>query len=233
MDRRIFGIETEYGVTCTFPGSTSAVSRRGGPLPVPPGRLVGAQQQRVPAQRRPALPRRRQPPRVRDARSATTCASWSPTTRPASASSRAARRRRAAPARGGHPRRRLPLQEQHRLRRELVRLPRELPGDQGGRLRQAGRRPHPLPGQPAAHLRRGQGPADPARRRLLPEPARRAHLGGRLERDDTAAGRSSTPATSRTPTPSATGGCTSSWATRTWPSRRPCSRSARPTSCCA
>ncbi len=40
------------------------------------------------------------------------------------------------------------------------------------------------------------------------EPARRAHLGGRLAAPPPAAGRSSTPATSRTPTPSATAGCT-------------------------
>ena len=46
-------------------------------------------------------------------------------------------------------------------------------------------------------------------------------------------GRSSTPATNRTRTPSATAGCTSSSATRTCPRRRCCSRSAPPTSCCA
>ena len=34
---------------------------------------------------------------------------------------------RAAPPRGGHPRRHLPVQEQHRLRRQQLRLPRELP----------------------------------------------------------------------------------------------------------
>ena len=39
-------------------------------------------------------------------------------------------------------------------------------------------------------------------------PAGRAHLGGRLLGDHPSAARSSTPATSRTPTPSATGGCT-------------------------
>ena len=55
----------------------------------------------------------------------------------------------------------------------------------------------------------------PRGRGLLRQPARRAHLGGRLQRHHPLAGRSSTPATSRTPTPSATGGCTSSSATRT------------------
>ena len=43
---------------------------------------------------------------------------------------------------------------------------------------------------------------DLPRRDLLREPAGRPHLGGRVERDDPLAGRSSTPATSRTPTPS-------------------------------
>ena len=55
----------------------------------------------------------------------------------------------------------------------------------------------------------------PRGRHLLRQPARRAHLGGRLQRHHPLAARSSTPATSRTPTPSATGGCTSSSATRT------------------
>ena len=39
-------------------------------------------------------------------------------------------------------------------------------------------------------------------------PAGRAHLGGRVERDHALAARSSTRGTSRTPTPSSTGGCT-------------------------
>ena len=64
-------------------------------------------------------------------------------------------------------------------------------------------------------VRRRQGAADPARRRLLRQPARRAHLGGRLAAPRPAPGRSSTPATSRTPTPSGTAACTSSSATRT------------------
>jgi proteasome accessory factor A len=71
------------------------------------------------------------------------------------------------------------------------------------------------------------------RARLLRQPARRAHLGGRLERDHAQPARSSTPATSRTPTRSATAACTSSSATRTCRRRRRCSRSVRPTSCCA
>ena len=47
------------------------------------------------------------------------------------------------------------------------------------------------------------------------EPAGRPHLGGRVAARPPAPGRSSTPATSRTPTPSTTAGCTSSSATRT------------------
>ena len=83
------------------------------------------------------------------------------------------------------------------------------------RVRPAGRHPDPVPGHPAADLRRRQGAADPARRGVLPVAAGRAHLGGRLLGDHPVAARSSTPATSRTPTPSATAGCTSSSATRT------------------
>ena len=68
VDRRIFGIENEYGVTCTFKGQ-----RRLSPDEV--ARYLfrkvvswGRSSQRLPAQRRPALPRRRQPPGVRHAR---------------------------------------------------------------------------------------------------------------------------------------------------------------------
>ena len=50
------------------PRPAAAESRRGGPLPVPPRRVLGSQQQRVPAQRLAALPRRGQPPRVRHPR---------------------------------------------------------------------------------------------------------------------------------------------------------------------
>ena len=53
--------------------------------------------------------------------------------------------RRAAPARRGHPRRGLPLQEQHRLGRQLLRLPRELPRRARRRLHQVHRRAHPVP----------------------------------------------------------------------------------------
>ena len=64
------------------------------------------------------------------------------------------------------------------------------------------RRADPVPGQPPDHLRRRQGRHDLQGRDLLREPARRPHLGGRLLARPPAPGRSSTPGTSRTPTPS-------------------------------
>ena len=75
----------------------------------------------------------------------------------------------------------LPVQEQHRLGRQLLRLPRELPGRPARRVQPARRRADPVPGDPADHR------AAPARccrpraaRSYCREPARRAHLGGRL-----------------------------------------------------
>src|SRR2546421_2813708 len=50
------------------PGATAPEPRRGGPLPLPPGGLLGALVQCVPGERRPPVPRRGRPPRVRDAR---------------------------------------------------------------------------------------------------------------------------------------------------------------------
>src|SRR4029453_16657326 len=47
------------------PGPAPTVTGRGGPLPVPAGRLLGAFLQRVPGERRPAVPGRRLPPPVR------------------------------------------------------------------------------------------------------------------------------------------------------------------------
>ena len=68
MERRIYGLENEYGVTCTLRGQ-----RRLSPDEVARylfRRVVslGPQLQRVPPERRPPLPRRRLPPRVRHAR---------------------------------------------------------------------------------------------------------------------------------------------------------------------
>ncbi len=185
-----------------------AVPRRGRALPVPPGGVVGPVEQRVPAQRRPALPRRRLAPGVRDA-------GVRLGDRPGRARQGrradpggAARRRRAAAARGGHRGRDLPVQEQHRLGRQLLRLPRELPGGPARRVRPAGRRAHPVPGHPAVDLRRRQGAADAARRGLLPVASGPSTSGRASRRRPPAAGRSSTPGTSRTRTPSGTAGCT-------------------------
>ena len=215
VDRRIFGIENEYGVTCTFRGQRRLSPGRGRPLPVPQGRQLGPQQQRLPPQRRPALPRRRQPPRVRHARVRRHRRAGHPRQGGGAGPRGAAPRRRAAAARRGHRRRDLPVQEQHRLRRQLLRLPRELPRRPRGRVHPARRRADPVPGDPADRRRRRQDHPDPAGRELLREPARRAHLGGRLAAPPPGAGRSSTPATSRTPTPRSTAACTSSSATRT------------------
>src|SRR3954469_19046175 len=103
MDRRIYGLENEYGVTCTFRGqrrlspdevarylfrrvvswgrSSNVFLKNGARLyldvgshpqyATPQGDApfhLGPQLQRLPQERRPALSRRRQPPRIRDAR---------------------------------------------------------------------------------------------------------------------------------------------------------------------
>ncbi len=127
VERRIFGLENEYGVTCTLRGQ-----RRLSPDEVARylfRRVVswGRSQQRVPRERRPALPRRRQPPRVRHPRVRLDPRPRRPRQGRRAHPRAAARRGRAAAPRGGHPRRHLPVQEQHRLGRQLLRLPRELP----------------------------------------------------------------------------------------------------------
>ena len=127
MERRIFGLENEYGVTCTLRGQ-----RRLSPDEVARylfRRVVswGRSSQRLPRERRPALPRRRQPPRVRHARVRLDLRPRRPRQGGGADPRELLGQRRAAPARRGHPRRHLPLQEQHRLGRQLLRLPRELP----------------------------------------------------------------------------------------------------------
>ena len=72
---------------------------------------------------------------------------------------------RAAPPRGGHPRRHLPLQEQHRLGRQQLRLPRELPHAPARRLRPLRRGAHPVP--------RVAGRSTPAPARCCRRPAAR------------------------------------------------------------
>ena len=169
------------------PRSTPPQPRRGRPLPLPPGRVVGPVEQRLPRERRPALPRRRQPPRVRDAG-----VRLDPRSRRARQGGRAHPRRaraerRTTAARRGHPRRSVPVQEQHRQRGQLVRLSRELPRRARRRLLEVHRRADPVPRDPPGLRRRGQGAADRPRRDVLHRPARRAHLGRRVERHHTLA----------------------------------------------
>ena len=216
MERRIFGLENEYGVTCTLRGQ-----RRLSPDEVARylfRRVVswGRSSQRVPRQRRPPVPRRRLAPRVRHPR-----VRLDPRPRRArqggGAHPRAAARQcRAAPRRRGHPRRHLPVQEQHRLGRQLLRLPRELPHQPARRLRPLRRGADPVP-RVTRQIYAGAGKVLQTARGAMfcMLAAGRAHLGGRVVGHHPAAARSSTPATSPTPTPSATGGSTSSWATPT------------------
>ena len=181
---------------------------RGGPLPVPTGRELGPVLERLSRERGEAVPRRRQPPRVRDARVRLDRGPRRPR-QGGGADPRGARRLRREPAsRRGHPRGHLPVQEQHRLGRQLLRLPRELPDEPAGRLLPLRPGADPVLREPADLLRRGQGAPDRPRGDVLSLPARRAHLGGGLVGDDAQPARSSTPATSRTPTPSASGACT-------------------------
>ena len=131
MERRIFGLENEYGVTCTLRGqrrlspdevarylfrrvvswgrSSNVFLANGARLYLDVGSPPRVRHARVRLDPRPRHPRQggRADPRA------------------------AARLGRAAPPRGGHPRRHLPLQEQHRLGRQQLRLPRELPARRG------------------------------------------------------------------------------------------------------
>ena len=197
------------------PRPASPQPRRGGPLPVPPGRLVGPQLQRVPPERRPAVSRRRVAPRVRHARVRLAVRPGRPRQGRRADPRGAGAVGRGASRRGGHPRHGLPVQEQHRLGRQQLRVPRELPHPALRRHGPLRRGAHPVLREPPDLHRRRQGAAHRPRRVVLDRPARRAHLGGRVARPPPAAARSSTPATSRTPTPSATGASTSSSATRT------------------
>ena len=214
-----------------LPRAAAPLPGRGGPLPVPPGRVVGAFVERLPAQRGPALPGRRQPPRVRHG--------GVRLARPARRARQGggadprgpARRRRAAAGRRGHRRRHLPVQEQHRLGGQLLRLPRELPGRPGRGVLPDRRRAAALPGHPAADLRRRARCCRPHAAPCTACPSAPSTSGRASPAPPPGRARSSTPATSRTPTPSATAGCTSSSATRTCPRSPPCSRSGRPRWC--
>ncbi len=181
MQRRIYGVETEFGVTCTFHGqrrlSPDEVARY---LSV--GSSPGAARRTCSCATAPGSTSTSAATRSTRRPSATRSSSSSRTTRRGADPRGPARRRRAQARRRGHRRRHLPVQEQHRLGGQLLRLPRELPRRAGGRVFPDRRRAASVPGHAPADLRGGQGPADPARRRLLPLAACRAHLGGRLER---------------------------------------------------
>ena len=215
MDRRIFGIENEYGVTCTLRGqrrlSPDEVARYLFRRVVSWGRssnvfLANGARLYLDVGSHPeyATPE---------------CDSIYDLVAHDKAGERILEnllvRGRAAPARRRHPRRHLPVQEQHRLRGQQLRLPRELSHQPARRPLVVRRGAHPVPRVAPDLRRRGQGAADRPRRDVLHRAARRAHLGRRVVRDHRGPARSSTPATSPTPTPSATAGCTSSWATPT------------------
>ena len=116
--------------------------------------------------------------------------------------------RAAAPGPGGDADR--ALQEQHRQQGCVVRRPRELPDAALDAVRGHRAPPDPVLRVPAGGRRRGPGRHRPgrSRARLPDQPARRLLRGrGRASRPPSS-GRSSTPATSRTPTRRSTAGCT-------------------------
>ena len=161
------------------PRAAPAQSRRGRPLPVPARRQLGPQLERLPAERRPPVPRRRVPPRVRHAGVRLAVRARRPR-QGGGADPREPRRvGRAAPRRGVDPRHHLPLQEQHRLGRQQLRVPRELLHQPPRRSRPLRRGADPVPRQPPDLRRRRQGPAHRPRRHVLDRPAGRAHLGRR------------------------------------------------------
>ena len=216
MERRIFGLENEYGVTCTLRGqrrlSPDEVARYLFRRVVSWGRSSNV----FLAERRPALPRRRLATPSTPRPSATRSTTSSSTTRRGSGSSRAARQ-----------------SAEQRLREEgirgdiyLFKNNTDSAGNSYGchenyltsrarRLRPLRRGADPVPRQPPDLRRRRQGAADRPRRDVLHRASGPSTSGRACRRRPPAAARSSTPATSPTPTPSATAASTSSSATRT------------------
>lgn len=105
---------------------------------------------------------------------------------------------------------------------ESLRVPRELPGGSPRGVLPTRGHPHSVPGHAAAAVRQPAGAADSARRRVLRQPACRAHLGGRQLRDDPLPAHHQHPRRTTRRRRALPCGCTSSSATRTCP-RRPCS----------
>ena len=140
MDRRIFGIENEYGVTCTFRGQ-----RR-----LSPDEVARYLFRRVVSWGRSSNVFLRNGARLyldvgsHPEYATPECDDIAELVTHDKAGERvlegllvdAERRLR----RRGHHRRRLPVQEQHRLGRQLLRLPRELPGGTARRVQPARRR---------------------------------------------------------------------------------------------
>ena len=213
MDRRIFGLENEYGVTCTFRGqrrlSPDEVARYLFRRVVSWGRssnvfLRNGARLYLDVGATPSTP----PP------SATTWSTWSRTTRRGADPRGPARRRRPAAARGGHRRRHLPVQEQHRLGRNSYGCHENyLVGRHGefGRLADI-----LIPFLVTRQIVCGAGKVLQTPRGAVYCVSQRAeHIWEGVSRRPRGRGRSSTPAMSRTPMPSGSGGCTSSSATPT------------------
>ena len=184
------------------PRSASAHPRRGRALPVPPRGDLGPVLQRLLGERGAALPRRRQPPGVRDARVRLRSMTSSRTTRRGSASSRvcSTRPRRACAKRASA---------------AIVYLFKNNTDSAGNsygchenyltgrrrRLRPLRRGADPVPRHAPDLRRRGQGPAD-ARGAVYCISASAPSTSGRASpRPRPGPARSSTPATNRTPTP--------------------------------
>ena len=180
VDRRIFGLENEYGVTCTFRGqrrlSPDEVARylfrrvvhwgRSSNVFLENGARLYLDVGSHPEYATPEcddveelVAHDKAGERILEALLA---------------------RCRDAPARGRHLGPGLPLQEQHRLGRELLRLPRELPRGAPRGVRPHGRRPDPVLRHPPDLVRRRQGPPWAAGRAVLHLAASRTHLGRRL-----------------------------------------------------
>ena len=118
----------------------------------------------------------------------------------------AAERAAAAPRRPADP----PLQEQHRQQGRLLRHARELPDEAGDAVRRHRAPPHAVLRLPPGRLRRRAGSASA---RTATSTASRSASAPTSSRSRSAwrppsSARSSTPATSRTPTPRSTAGCT-------------------------
>ena len=144
---------------------------------------MGAQQQRLPRQRRTALSRCGLASRVRHPGVRLPLRPGGARPGRRDGSGPAGLLCPGAPQRRRHTRRDLPVQEQHRLGRQLLRLPRELPHHPARGTRGVQRGAHPVPREPPDLRRRRQDAANRPGCPLLPQPAGRTHLGGGLQCD--------------------------------------------------